>query len=401
LVQRKAPVAPQLKHLAVSAPDWRTKLHALWTLDGIDAIDTATVEKTLADSRPEVRAASVRIAERWLREPAHPLHAKALGRINDANWIVRYQLAASLGELPVAKRIPALAEMLQKYGEDPIIVDAAISGLAGQEPAMLDRVLESKATEQKSADAITMLSATVAKAKNQPAASRIFDLAADSGQAAWARLALLRGFDTGGGQAPAGGAPPQRTQASERLTFPGEPQSLTRLSSGSGELAGLAANIARRIDWPGKPAPARERATLTPEQQTLVASGAQVYENYCAGCHLSSGQGSAQGSGQGAKSLAASAFVLGNPGAVMRVVLDGKEGAAGLMPPLRGALNDEQVAAVVSHIRNAWGNAEFPVTPADAQETRGITSLRKTPWTDEEIEPFTQGRFRGAPPPQP
>jgi mono/diheme cytochrome c family protein/glucose/arabinose dehydrogenase len=401
LVQRKAPVAPQLKHLAVSAPDWRTKLHALWTLDGIDAIDTATVEKTLADSRPEVRAASVRIAERWLREPAHPLHAKALGRIDDANWIVRYQLAASLGELTAAKRIPALAEMLQKYGEDPIIVDAAISGLAGQEPAMLDRVLESKATEQKSADAITMLSATVAKAKNQPAASRIFDLAADSGQAAWARLALLRGFDTGGGQAPAGGAPPQRTQASERLTFPGEPQSLTRLSSGSGELAGLAANIARRIDWPGKPAPARERATLTPEQQTLVASGAQVYENYCAGCHLSSGQGSAQGSGQGAKSLAASAFVLGNPGAVMRVVLDGKEGAAGLMPPLRGALNDEQAAAVVSYIRNAWGNAEFPVTPADAQETRGITSLRKTPWTDEEIEPFTQGRFRGAPPPQP
>jgi mono/diheme cytochrome c family protein len=173
------------------------------------------------------------------------------------------------------------------------------------------------------------------------------------------------------------------------------------LSGGSGELAGLAASIARRIDWPGKPAPARERPALTPEQQALVASGTQVYENYCAGCHLSSGHGNAQSSGQGAKSLVASAFVLGNPAAVMRVVLDGKEGSAGLMPPLRAALNDEQVAAVVSYIRNAWGNAEFPVTPADAQETRGITSLRKTPWTDEEIEPFTRGRFRGAPPPRP
>jgi mono/diheme cytochrome c family protein len=169
------------------------------------------------------------------------------------------------------------------------------------------------------------------------------------------------------------------------------------LANGSGELAELAGNIAGRVDWPGKPAPAIERPTLTPQQQALVATGKQVYENVCAGCHLASGEGS----DQGAKSLVGSALVLGNPSAVMRVVLDGKEGAAGLMPPLRSALNDEQIAAVVSYVRNAWGNAEFPVAPADAQETRGITSLRKTPWTDEEIKPFTTGRFRGAPPPRP
>ena len=30
---------PQLKRLAAQSPDWRTRLHALWTLDGLDAIE--------------------------------------------------------------------------------------------------------------------------------------------------------------------------------------------------------------------------------------------------------------------------------------------------------------------------------------------------------------------------
>jgi mono/diheme cytochrome c family protein/glucose/arabinose dehydrogenase len=398
LVQRKATaVAPQLKQLALNAPDWRTKLHALWTLDGIDAIDTATIGKSLADPRPEVRAAAVRISERWLREPNHPLHSAVVARKGDTNWIVRYQLTASLGELPQDKRVAPIAEMLTLYGEDPIIVDAAISGLAGQEASMLDRVLESSASEQKAADAVAMLSATIAKAQNAPAAQRVFDLAAESGRAEWQRLALLRGIDSGLGRGAGGFGPPRRGQPAGMLTFPGEPQSLAQLAKGSGEPAELANSILGRIEWPGKSAPAAEPPALTSGQKALVATGQQVYGNYCAGCHLENGQGS----DQGAKSLVGSQFVLGNPGALLRVVLDGKDGAAGLMPPLRGSLNDEQVAAVVSYIRNAWGNAEFPVTPADAQETRGITSLRKTPWTDEEIEPFTRGRFRGAPPPRP
>ena len=42
LVERgDASVVPALKTLAGSAPDWRTRLHALWTLDGLDAIDAA------------------------------------------------------------------------------------------------------------------------------------------------------------------------------------------------------------------------------------------------------------------------------------------------------------------------------------------------------------------------
>jgi len=393
LVQRKATsVAPKLKQLSVSAPDWRTKLHALWTLDGIDAIDAATIEKTLGDSNADVRAAAVRISERWLRQADHPLHAAVLARMDDANWIVRRQLTASLGELPKDKRVPPIVRMIERHGDDAIVVDAAISGLAGLEVPALD-ILLSDAAEQKGRDGVAMLAATIAKSQNATAAQRTFELAAESDRATWQRTALLRGAAIGLGGGSGNGFARRRGGTSE-LELASEPKSLTALAGASGELAELAGEIMARVKWPGKRAPADDGFWLTPEQQQLVASGEQIYVNACAGCHLANGQGNMNG----ASGLVASDFVLGNPAALMRVVLGGKDGERGLMPPLQGSLDDEQVAAVVAYIRNSWGNSAFPVTAADVQETRGVTSLRKAPWNDQALRRFEGGRFRPAPP---
>src|SRR4051795_5228273 len=50
LVERGArTVVPDLVKLATDASDWRTRLHALWTLDGLDAIDQHTVITALND----------------------------------------------------------------------------------------------------------------------------------------------------------------------------------------------------------------------------------------------------------------------------------------------------------------------------------------------------------------
>src|SRR5215471_98647 len=63
-------VAPALKTLAAGAPDWRTRLHALWTLDGLGAIEVASVRKALTDANNDVRASAVRLTERWLDKDA-------------------------------------------------------------------------------------------------------------------------------------------------------------------------------------------------------------------------------------------------------------------------------------------------------------------------------------------
>ncbi len=142
LVERGARrVAPPLVQLATTAKDWRTRLHALWTLDGLDAIDVATVQKALEDSSRDVRVSAVRISERWLPEAGHPIQASVLKRLDDSDWQVRQQLAASLGVLPQDAREAALVSLLERYADDPVVMDAALSSLRGREAAVLERLM--------------------------------------------------------------------------------------------------------------------------------------------------------------------------------------------------------------------------------------------------------------------
>ena len=74
LVERRdVSVAPQLQRLARESSDWKTRLHALWTLDGLDAIQSSQIEQALKDSSPDVPSGSnqaVRAISRTGRPPA-------------------------------------------------------------------------------------------------------------------------------------------------------------------------------------------------------------------------------------------------------------------------------------------------------------------------------------------
>src|SRR5262249_46023810 len=74
--------APAVKKLEAGAKDARTRLHALWTLDGLETLDTTDVTRALADPSRDVRASAVRLAERWLREPGQSLQARVLERLD-------------------------------------------------------------------------------------------------------------------------------------------------------------------------------------------------------------------------------------------------------------------------------------------------------------------------------
>jgi hypothetical protein len=135
-------VAPNLVKLASDAPDWRTRLHALWTLDGLDAIEPAMVVKALNDRNRDVRVSAIRIAERWLRsEDGYPIHAPVLRMLDDPDWAVHQQLAATIGVLPTTLRETAAVDILERYGNDPVVVDATLSGLRGRETIVLEQLL--------------------------------------------------------------------------------------------------------------------------------------------------------------------------------------------------------------------------------------------------------------------
>jgi predicted lipoprotein with Yx(FWY)xxD motif/cytochrome c2 len=91
----------------------------------------------------------------------------------------------------------------------------------------------------------------------------------------------------------------------------------------------------------------------------LMAQGRSTYSSTCASCH------GRQGGGGAGPSLVGN-DVLGNSARTIRQILYGGQ----FMPAFADRLNDEQVAAVATFIRNSWDNDFGGVTPEEVSEQR-------------------------------
>jgi len=101
----------------------------------------------------------------------------------------------------------------------------------------------------------------------------------------------------------------------------------------------------------GTPEPTGESSG---QGQPSPEGGQQVFADNCAGCHGENGQG------QVGPALSGNEFVTQqDPAAVIDTVLHGR----GQMPAFQDQLSDDQVAAVLTFIRNSWGNDAESVSP--------------------------------------
>ncbi|MCB5191471.1 cytochrome c [Methylobacillus arboreus] len=125
--------------------------------------------------------------------------------------------------------------------------------------------------------------------------------------------------------------------------------------------------------------------------QASTVSGASVFGSRCASCHQANGQGV-----PGAfPPLAGAEYVLGDPEVLVRIVLHGLQGEIkvagqtynGIMPPWESQLGDEEIAAVINHIRTELGeNQADKIDAALVKKIREQTKDRQTPWTASELE---------------
>jgi mono/diheme cytochrome c family protein len=113
----------------------------------------------------------------------------------------------------------------------------------------------------------------------------------------------------------------------------------------------------------------------------VMKLGGAIYTDECQACHAAKGEGV---TGL-VPTLAGSASVQSEqPTSLLQVLLRGTrsvgtQGAptASAMPPFGWLLTDEQVAAVATYVRNAWGNAAPPVTAGEVSGARS-SFLRAT-----------------------
>jgi mono/diheme cytochrome c family protein len=124
-------------------------------------------------------------------------------------------------------------------------------------------------------------------------------------------------------------------------------------------------------DQPGA-APTNE--TPLAADDPAMQQGAAIYRDECSACHSPNGSGVAGF----LPSLGGSPTVQSmQPTSLIRVVLRGAQSAATdgaptapAMPSFGWLLSDEQVAAVTTYIRNAWGNAAPAVDAAEVTRQR-------------------------------
>ena len=403
-----------LARLAGSAKEPRTRLHALWTLDGLDALQPAAVEKALDDPSRDVRMSAIRLAERWLPEANHPIQAAVLKRLDDTDWSVRDQLAASLGALPQGPRESAIATLLAGHADDPVTLDAAISGVRGNEGAVLDKLIQASDQSPQRETAITMIAATIVRTGQDEGIQKILAATADTNRPLWQRAALLRGAEVAllgaampgtpagrrGANLPAppcptcpgarggpGGsyafpqAPPAPPVARRPTRLSREPLAFSALAATTGDLGPRAATVLARVEWPGKPGAAAPIPPLTPEEQQRFNAGQDVYKNICQACHQPDGRGQEKV----APSLVGSPLALASPDIPARILMNGKEGPVGLMPPVGSTLSDEQIAGVLTYIRREWGQDGSPVDVATVKQVRTMTADRTRPWKHDEL----------------
>ncbi|HWA87790.1 MAG TPA: cytochrome c [Opitutus sp.] len=137
-------------------------------------------------------------------------------------------------------------------------------------------------------------------------------------------------------------------------------------------------------------------AAAAPVKVDPVVLGKKSFEQVCITCHQATGLGV-----PGVyPPLAGSEWVLGTPDRVIRIVLYGLKGpvtvkgntfGAAAMPVIGKVTgsgynwSDERIAAVLTYVRQEWGNKASPITPEQVAAIHEKEGDRKE-WSAEELE---------------
>ncbi len=395
LVERRdLAIAPALRTFAATAANPLGRLHALWTLEGLGALDRDVIIKALSDADPRVLAAAVRLAEPLLKAGDEAVTTRVLALAGSLQPSIRLQVALSLGESSSPEAVAALWAYARNTGNQPYLLDAVVNSFSGREDQLMKAALAEAANPgPTSAAAVALATTAVLRADYATRGAPMLEVALASTSPSWLKAATLDGVEAlnpqSGGRGPRGpgagrGGPGRRGGTPQGAMLPAEPTPILALAALSNDpLAARASTILERLRWPGKPGMAAEtNITLNAEQQRLFDLGREQYNTLCAACHLPTGQGQ---TGVAAP-LVGSRWVLGDDRVLARLVLEGKARDNLIMPPMRTIFDDQTLAGVLTYIRRSWGNNEAPVSPDVVRAARAASADSTQPLTEAALE---------------
>ena len=391
LVERGDPAAvPALEELVKLGENELGSFHALWTLEGLDAVNPSFLLSILPVKTPLIQTTALRLLEKSATENAHlrsQLEIVMKDLAPDASEELALQLALSAYVLSPEAAHDILTKVIQKHGAQALIRDAVMSSLGDQEFVFMERNWASmawKTPNPASEIFLEMLTTAIIK-KGSP--DEIIGLLAmadsKSGGLDWKGKVILTGM------AIQAANPSPKGQIG--LKFEPVIFKRTDLPLDKNRLEMLK----RMFSWPGyKPSPIEpSTAVLDENSMKQFADGRQKYLTTCAGCHGSNGAGASRMG----PPLAGSEWVTGDERRLVLILLHGLEGpieVAGknydtpqILPvmPAHSTMDDGSIASILTYIRNEWGNQAPSVTGRTVGGTRHTSQGRVYPWSASEL----------------
>ena len=399
LVERnQEQVIASLKQILAKGKSPQARLHALWTLEGMHALDRKTLEVAVQDASAKVRAAVATLATEatwqhaFLPEGAGAANGVPFAKLlKDKSPDVQLALAFQLGTRPSAEARPMLTQLL-RANPTPAIAQGVLSGMQGKELEYLEELAKLPVSDSKwlqTSGIVKLLASTIQSERKPASITRLLELATSLAANAPVQTALLEGLS---GKS----SDPKKAKSNAQakpVQLAAEPDSLKQLESkAAANVKPLLALISQQLSWPGKPVTvaAREPAKpLTEAEKALFEKGRVVYNTICFACHQPSGLG-LPGL---APTLVGSDWVTGPSDRLVRIVLQGLTGPIEvngtkwqLEMPAVTHLSDEDIAAVLTYVRREWENDGSPLTPTDVTAMRAKIAGRTTAWTATELQ---------------
>ena len=360
-------------------------LERLWTLAGIGAIDSKLLNTLLSSPDAIIRVHTIRVIE---RSADHQTLLSVLNRtIADDERAVRVQAVLSAGALTEVLRMPFLEAGLASDLSSRDMRSAVLSSLSGAEGALLEAIVAGHALPTDSASSRACVTEVIdmfldTDAGDPDAALLTLTLeaaAATTADRPWLAKVILERV-----------AAEQRLNAIEpvQLIASHEPDGWFELRTNPPESLAIATLIDRNIFWPGR----EDVSFIAPKiikaaAMSMADFGKRLFSN-CMSCHQANGRGLPPVY----PPLRGSEIVQGDAATLVKILLHGLEGAIEVdgqrynqVMPAAPIRSDEEIAAVLTYVRSAWGNDAPMIDAAFVAKVREETKGRNRLFTAKEL----------------
>lgn len=366
------------------------RFHGLWTLEGLGLLDEELLFEVLQKENGLLQSTALRLLEPFALRSANTrtrLAEAMKTAAKNASETEALQLALSSNSISPQAQGDVLKSILSAYGSQAMIRDAMLSSLDQREFGLMQNLWKTPdwtERDQNKEIFLEMLTTSIVKGGGEREMKSLLALADNpQGELDWKQKILISGMSI------------QAANSKDRnpIALQEEPSLFRRTDLPIDE--GRLEMLRGMFRWPGY-APSEvvlAENKLDEGAMKQFALGRQKFLVGCAGCHGSDGAGATRMG----PPLAGSDWVTGDERRLAMILLHGLEGpievagktydAPEILPvmPAHATMDDASIAAILTYIRNEWGNHAAPVSRRLVASTRLTSQGRVYPWSAEEL----------------